>query len=64
MDLNYKEIFLNELINIDGGLCDKKYFETAEGNIYSINLDEYISIDKNYYNKCIDTFKNILNNIQ
>ncbi|WP_027701026.1 hypothetical protein [Metaclostridioides mangenotii] len=33
-----------------GGICDEKYFETAEGNIYNISLNEYISIDKNYYN--------------
>jgi hypothetical protein len=43
-----------------GGICDKKYFETAEGNIYNIGLNEYISIDKNYYNECIITFMKIL----
>ncbi|MBU5307938.1 hypothetical protein KQI18_09070 [Clostridioides mangenotii] len=43
-----------------GGICDKKYIETAEGNIYNIGLNEYISIDKNYYNECIITFSKIL----
>ena len=46
-----------------GGLCDEKYFETAEGNIYNISLNKYISIDKNYYSNCINTFRKILNNI-
>lgn len=46
------------------GICDNQYFINAEGNPFNLKKDDYIAIDKYYYQGCVNVFKTIINNIK